>query len=61
MEDFFMDEIHRLMKRYQDQTAPIESRHALELIQDITAVLQDIETRLANIEGRVNYIADKTA
>ena len=53
--------IDRLMKRYEDHTAPIESRHTLDLIADITDAMKDLDERLAIIEGRVDYIANKTA
>ena len=52
--DAIHDKIDRLMKRYEDQTAPIESRHALDLIADIAVVIKDLEKRIANAEGRLN-------
>ena len=55
------EKIDRLRTRYKDGVLPIESRHAIELVEDLADVVNAIDERLTNIEGRVDYIANKTA
>ena len=55
------EKIDRLRERYKDGTLPLESRHTLELAEDLADLINAIDERLVNIEGRVDYIADKTA
>lgn len=53
-----MEELHekidRLKQRYDDHAAPIESRHALDLVADVVDAIKDLEERIANAEGRLN-------
>ena len=55
------EKLERLKVRYQDASLPAESRHTLELAEDIADLINAIDERLTNIEGRVDYIANKTA
>ena len=55
------DKLDRLQNLYIDGALPLESRHTLELVTDLADVVNDIDERLKNIEGRVDYIANKTA
>ena len=53
--------LDRLQRLYTEGALPLESRHTLELVTDLADVVNAIDERLTNIEGRVDYIADKTA
>lgn len=55
------EKIARLRNGYLAAGLPTDPRHTMELVEDLADIIDALDERLKNVEGRVNYIADKTA